>query len=144
MDIFTPEKRREVMQAIRGKDTTIEMMLRKKLWEKGYRYRKNYNKLAGKPDIVFPKYKIAIFCDSTFWHGYNWEEKKKRIGTNREYWIKKIEGNIERDKRINQELIADGWIVLRFWETDIKKNLDECVAKIEEAIQQRKSQINDG
>lgn len=144
MDIFTPEKRREVMQAIRGKDTTIEMMLRKKLWEKGYRYRKNYNKLAGKPDIVFPKYKIAIFCDSTFWHGYNWEEKKKRIGTNREYWIRKIEGNIERDKRINQDLIADGWIVLRFWETDIKKNLDECVAKIEEAIQQRKSQINDG
>jgi len=144
MDIFTPEKRREVMQAIRGKDTTIEMMLRKKLWEKGYRYRKNYNKIVGKPDIVFPKYKIAIFCDSTFWHGYNWEEKKKRIGTNREYWIRKIEGNIERDKRINQELIAGGWIVLRFWETDIKKNLDECVAKIEEAIQQRKSQINDG
>lgn len=88
--------------------------------------------------------KLPFFCDSTFWHGYNWEEKKKRIGTNREYWIKKIEGNIERDKRINQELIADGWIVLRFWETDIKKNLDECVAKIEEAIQQRKSQINDG
>lgn len=144
MDIFTPEKRREVMQAIRGKDTTIEMMLRKKLWEKGYRYRKNYNKLAGKPDIVFPKYKIAIFCDSTFWHGYNWEEKKKRLDTNKEYWIKKIERNMERDKRVNEELTSQGWIVLRFWETDIKKNLDECVAKIEKAIQQRKSQNKGG
>lgn len=100
MDIFTPEKRREVMQAIRGKDTTIEMMLRKKLWEKGYRYRKNYNKIVGKPDIVFPKYKIAIFCDSTFWHGYNWEEKKKRIGTNREYWIKKIEATLRGIKEL--------------------------------------------
>ena len=132
------------MQAIRGKDTTIEMMLRKKLWEKGYRYRKNYNKLAGKPDIVFPKYKIAIFCDSTFWHGYNWEEKKKRLDTNKEYWIKKIERNMERDKRVNEELTSQGWIVLRFWETDIKKNLDECVAKIEKAIQQRKSQNKGG
>lgn len=144
MDIFTREKRREVMQAIKGKDTKIEIMLRRKLWEKGYRYRKNYSKLPGKPDIVFAGLKIAVFCDSEFWHGKNWEEKKKRIGTNREYWIRKIEGNIERDKRINQELIADGWIVLRFWETDIKKNLDECVTKIEEAIQQRKSQNNSG
>ena len=110
MDIFTPEKRREVMQAIKGKDTTIEMMLRKKLWEKGYRYRKNYNKIVGKPDIVFPKYKIAIFCDSTFWHGYNWEEKET-VGTNRNT-DKKIERNW-RGQRINQDLIA-GLIVLRF------------------------------
>ena len=119
-------------------------MLRKKLWGKGYRYRKNYNKIVGKPDNVFPKYKIAIFCDSTFWHGYNWEEKKKRLDTNKEYWIKKIERNMERDKRVNEELTSQGWIVLRFWETDIKKNLDECVAKIEKAIQQRKSQNKGG
>lgn len=139
MDIFTREKRREVMQSIKGKDTQIEILLRKKLWEKGYRYRKNYVKLPGKPDIVFIGFKIAVFCDSEFWHGKNWEEKKKRISTNREYWIRKIEGNIERDKRINEELIADGWIVLRFWETKIKKNIDECIHKIEEAIQQRKN-----
>lgn len=139
MDIFTPEQRRKVMQSIRGKDTKIEILLRKKLWEKGYRYRKNYNKLPGKPDIVFVRLKIAVFCDSEFWHGKNWEEKKKRISTNREYWIKKIEGNIERDKRVNQKLIEDGWLVLRFWEEEIKRNLDACVQKIEEAIQQRKS-----
>lgn len=138
MDVLTPEQRKRNMQAIKGKDTNIEILLRKKLWEKGYRYRKNYKNLRGKPDIVFTKYKIAIFCDSTFWHGYNWEDKKKRLGTNREFWIRKIETNMERDKKVNEELISKGWIVLRFWETEIKKNLNECIQKIEEAIQQRK------
>lgn len=138
MDVLTPEQRRKNMQAIKGKDTKIEVMLRQKLWEKGYRYRKNYKNLPGKPDIVFLKLKIAIFCDSEFWHGYNWENKKKRLGTNREFWIKKIETNMERDKRVNEKLISDGWIVLRFWETEIKKNLDNCIKIIEEAIQQRK------
>ncbi|SHJ14252.1 very short patch repair endonuclease [Lutispora thermophila] len=121
MDVLTPEQRKRNMQAIKGKDTKIEIMLRKKLWEKGYRYRKNYKNLPGKPDIVFTKYKVAVFCDSEFWHGYNWEEKKKRLGTNREFWIRKIEKNMERDKRVNEELISDGWIVLRFWEKEIKK-----------------------
>ena len=130
MDVLTPEQRRKNMQAIKGKDTKIEVMLRQKLWEKGYRYRKNYKNLPGKPDIVFLKLKIAIFCDSEFWHGYNWEDKKKRLGTNREFWIKKIETNMERDKRVNEKLI--------FWETEIKKNLDNCIKIIEEAIQQRK------
>ncbi len=138
MDVLTHEQRKRNMQAIKGKDTKIEIMLRKKLWEKGYRYRKNYKNLPGKPDIVFTKYKVAVFCDSEFWHGYNWEEKKKRLGTNREFWIRKIEKNMERDKRVNEELISDGWIVLRFWEKEIKKNLDDCVKKIEEAIQLRK------
>ncbi len=138
MDVLTPEQRKRNMQAIKGKDTKIEIMLRKKLWEKGYRYRKNYKNLPGKPDIVFTKYKVAVFCDSEFWHGYNWEEKKKRLGTNREFWIRKIEKNMERDKRVNEELISDGWIVLRFWEKEIKKNLDDCVKKIEESIQLRK------
>lgn len=138
MDVLTPEQRKRNMQAIKGKDTKIEILLRKKLWEKGYRYRKNYKNLRGKPDIVFKKYKIAIFCDSTFWHGYNWEDKKKRLGTNREFWIRKIETNMERDKMVNEELTSQGWIVLRFWETEIKKNLNECVQKIEETIQQRK------
>ena len=138
MDVLTPEQRKRNMQAIKGKDTKIEIMLRKKLWEKGYRYRKNYKNLPGKPDIVFTKYKVAVFCDSEFWHGYNWEEKKKRLGTNREFWIHKIETNMERDKKVNEELISDGWIVLRFWEKEIKKNLDDCVKKIEEAIQLRK------
>lgn len=137
MDVLTPEQRRKNMQAIKGKDTKIEIMLRQKLWEKGYRYRKNYKNLPGRPDIVFLKLKIAIFCDSEFWHGYNWEDKKKRLGTNKEFWIKKIETNMERDKKVNEKLISDGWIVLRFWETEIKKNPDNCIKIIEEAIQQR-------
>ncbi|MBE0069214.1 very short patch repair endonuclease [Thermoanaerobacterium thermosaccharolyticum] len=139
MDVLTPEQRRKNMQAIKAKDTKIEIMLRQKLWEKGYRYRKNYKNLPGKPDIVFLKLKIAIFCDSEFWHGYNWEDKKKRLGTNREFWIKKIENNMERDKKVNEKLILNGWIVLRFWETEIKKNLDDCIRIIEEIIQQRKT-----
>ena len=138
MDNLTKEQRRKNMKAIKSKDTSIEIKLRKELWKEGIRYRKNYSKLPGKPDIAITKYKIAVFCDSEFWHGYNWEDKKKRLGTNREFWIKKIETNMERDKRVNEKLISDGWIVLRFWETEIKKNLDNCIKIIEEAIQQRK------
>ena len=126
------------MKAIKGKDTKIEIRLRKAIWNKGYRYRKNYNKLIGKPDIVLPKYKIVIFCDSEFWHGKNWEEKKYSIKTNSEFWIKKIEGNIKRDKEVTKKLQDDGWIVLRFWGDDILKNLESCVERIEKNISKNK------
>lgn len=131
MDRLTKEQRRKNMQAVKNKDSQIELMLRSALWNKGYRYRKNYAKLEGKPDIVLPKYKIAIFCDSEFWHGYNWQIRKNDIKSNKDFWIKKIEGNIQRDKNVNEILNAQGWKVLRFWGNDIKKNLAECVNKIE-------------
>lgn len=131
MDRLTKEQRRKNMQAVKNKDSQIELMLRSALWNKGYRYRKNYTKLEGKPDIVLPKYKIAIFCDSEFWHGYNWQIRKNDIKSNKDFWIKKIEGNIQRDKNVNEILNAQGWKVLRFWGNDIKKNLAECVNKIE-------------
>lgn len=122
------------MQAVKNKDSKIEIALRSALWNKGYRYRKNYSKLEGKPDIVIPKYKLAIFCDSEFWHGYNWEVKKHDIKSNRDFWIKKIEGNIKRDEQVNKILHEQGWKVVRLWGKDIQKNIDECLVKIEKEI----------
>ena len=101
-----------------GKD---EVILRNMLWHKGIRYRTNYKKLPGKPDIAITKYKIAVFIDGEFWHGYEWEKHKPRIKRNREFWIKKIEQNMERDKKVNLELEALGWTVLRFWSKRVLK-----------------------
>ena len=138
-DNLTPEQRQKNMRNIKCRDTEIEMVLRRALWDAGYRYRKNVKDLPGKPDIVFPKYKIAIFCDSEFFHGKDWDEQKKRIekGNNAEYWIKKIERNIERDLEINEQLETQGWLVIRFWGKDIKKDLDGCVSYIGKAILMR-------
>ena len=134
MDRLTKEQRRKNMQAVRNKDSKIEIALRSALWSKGYRYRKNYTKLEGKPDIVIPKYKLAIFCDSEFWHGYNWDTRKHDIKSNKDFWIKKIEGNIKRDEYVNKILQDQGWKVIRLWGKDIQKNLDECLLKIEKEI----------
>ena len=136
MDVLTKEQRRRNMQHIRANDTKIEVMLRKALWKKGYRYRKNYKGLPGKPDIVLTKYKIAIFCDSEFFHGKDWEklELKLKNSNNSEFWISKISRNRERDDEINKKLLFEGWTVIRFWGDDIKKNTDECVKVVEEAI----------
>jgi len=133
-DDLTPEQRRKNMQAIRSKDTSIELRLRKALWERGIRYRKNYKKLTGKPDIAITKYRIAVFCDSDYWHGYDWENRNQRIKSNREYWIPKIERNMARDQEVNEALERDGWTVLRFWEWQIKKQLDNCVDEILAAV----------
>lgn len=135
MDNLTAEQRRKNMQAIKCKDTSIECILRKELWARGFRYRKNYKKLIGKPDIVMPKYKLVIFCDSEFWHGKNYHESTDRIGTNSDYWKQKIKRNIERDKEVNEKLIADGWTVLRFWEKEIRKELDKCIEQVVSAIE---------
>lgn len=137
-DNLTPEQRRKNMQAIKCRDTSIELALRKALWKKGIRYRKNYKLLIGKPDIVITKYKIAVFCDSDYWHGYDWENRSRRIKSNRDYWIPKIERNMERDKEVNESLERDGWLVLRFWEWQIRRQLDECVAEILSAVESRR------
>lgn len=136
MDRLTKEQRHRNMSTIKSKDTGIELKLRKALWKKGYRYRKNYNKLPGKPDIVLTKYRIVIFCDSEFFHGKDWEKLKLQLekGKNSEFWINKISKNIERDEKIEKELNFMGWTVLRFWGKDINKNVDECVKVVEEKI----------
>lgn len=136
-DVLTKEQRHDNMKRIRAKDTKIEVILRRALWVKGHRYRKNYRKLPGSPDIVFTKYKIAIFCDGEFFHGKDWEVLKPRLekSDNSEFWINKISRNRERDDEINKRLLFEGWTVIRFWGNDIKKKTEECVRVIEEAIQ---------
>lgn len=135
-DVLTPEQRKKNMKNIRSKDTSIELCLRKALWNKGYRYRKNYKKIPGTPDIAITKYKIAVFCDSEFFHGKDWQTLKQHlINADRgEFWINKIQMNIERDERVNQELTRMGWKVIRFWGKDIKQSTDICVSAIEDAI----------
>lgn len=131
---MSKEQRHTTMSHIKSKDTKIEIILRKALWKNGIRYRKNYKKLPGTPDIAITKYKIAVFCDSEFFHGYNWDEKRKKLKSNREYWINKIERNMQRDRLNEQELKFLGWTVIRFWGFEINKNTDECVKIIKEAI----------
>lgn len=135
-DVLTKKQRHKNMQNIRAKDTEIEVILRRALWKKGYRYRKNYCKLPGKPDIVLTKYKIAIFCDGEFFHGKDWNMLKAKLekSNNSKFWIDKISRNIERDEEINKKLIYGGWTVIRFWGKEIKNHTDECVKVVEETI----------
>ena len=138
MDRHTPEQRRKNMQAVKNKDSEIELLLRKELWQRGLRYRKNVRTVFGHPDIAFIGKKIAVFCDSEFWHGYNWENRKNDIKSRREFWIPKIERNIQRDKEVNEHLLGSGWIVLRFWGKEIKSDPSRCGDLIQEAIDSRK------
>ena len=140
------ERSHNNMSRIRGKDTSIEVTLRKALWKKGYRYRKNYRNLPGRPDIALTKYKIAIFCDSEFFHGKDWEalKKKRENGKNPDYWIPKIRRNMERDREKDIALRGAGWTVIHFWGRDIAKNVDSCVIAIEEMIfDQKLNEDND-
>ncbi|MDR3597713.1 very short patch repair endonuclease [Clostridium sp.] len=136
MDNLTKEQRHKNMKNIKSKNTKIEIKLCKALWNRGYRYRKNYKELPGKPDIVLTKYRIAIFCDSEFFHGKDWEKQKIRLekSNNSEYWIKKISNNIKRDVEIDKQLSYLGWTVIRFWGKDILKYIDKCIKEIEDTI----------
>lgn len=137
MDRHTPEQRRKNMQAVKNKDSQIELLLRKELWKRGLRYQKNRTDIFGKPDIVFKGKKIAIFCDSEFWHGYNWEERKKDFKSHQEFWIPKIERNMKRDTEVTNKLESEGWTVLRFWGKEIKKETEKCANIIEKAVQSK-------
>ena len=138
MDKHTPEQRRRNMQAVKNSGSKIETSLRLALHSKGYRYRKNSRKVYGCPDIVFVREKIAIFCDSEFWHGYDWERRKHDFKSRQEFWIPKIERNMGRDKEVTERLENDGYLVLRFWGNHIKKDLDAVVDKVEQAIISRR------
>jgi DNA mismatch endonuclease (patch repair protein) len=129
----TSPERSKIMKAIKRKDTKVELLLRKELYRRGIRYRVDYGNLPGRPDIAITSRKIAIFCDSEFWHGRNWEVKRTKIKSNREYWIPKIERNIERDQQANEALVGLGWRVFHYWEPDIKKKLASICDEIEEA-----------
>lgn len=135
-DVLSKEQRRKNMQKIKSKNTAIERILRKALWEKGYRYRKNVNGLPGKPDIVIVKYRIAIFCDGEFFHGKDWNVLKNKLQKSEkgDFWIKKISKNIEHDNEVDKELSYMGFTVLRFWGKDIKKHTDECLKTVDEVV----------
>ena len=131
MDKLTPEQRRKNMQAVKSKDSKIELLLRQELWSRGLRYRKNVKGVFGHPDIAFIGRKVAVFCDSEFWHGYDWKRRKNDIKSNQEFWISKIERNMARDEEVNEHLASKGWKVLRFWGKQIQKDVAGC-AKINE------------
>ncbi len=127
---YTTKKRSKIMSKIRGKDTKPELKFRKALWHKNIRYRVDSKTLPGKPDVSIKKYKLIVFIDGEFWHGYNWDERKQKLKTNRDFWIPKIERNMQRDKEVNEQLEDMGFTVFRFWESEIKNNLKTCINDI--------------
>lgn len=137
MKLPTTEYRSQMMSKIRSTGGKAETLLAKMLWHSGVRYRRNYRVLPGKPDIAITKYRIAVFIDGEFWHGYDWEnQKKRRIHRNRAYWIQKIEGNMARDER-ERGTNPDGWRVMRFWEKhDVWEDPDVVLRQITDAIRQ--------
>ncbi len=122
------------MRRVKNKDSEIEMLLRRELWSRGLRYRKNVSSVFGKPDIAFIGKRIAIFCDSEFWHGYNWEERKLDFKSHQDFWIPKIERNMARDREVNEKLREQGWLVLRFWGKEIKKDPSACADRVLKAL----------
>lgn len=122
------------MKQVKNKDSEIELLLRRALWIRGIRYRKNVNSILGHPDIAWKTKKVAVFIDGEFWHGFDWENRKKDFKSNQEFWIPKIERNMQRDLEVTERLQNEGWKVLRFWGKDVKKHLEECVQTIMEAI----------
>lgn len=135
----TPEIRKR-MSKVRLKNGKAETILAKRLWHEGYRYRRNYKKLPGSPDIALTTYKVAVFVDGEFWHGENWEERKAKLKHNREYWIEKIEENMARDKRVDSQLQEMGWTTVHFWEKQVLKHTDECLQVVLELIEKKNDQ----
>jgi len=139
MDVHSPEQRTKNMKSIKSKNTKMEHLLSTTLWSRGIRFRKNDSTILGKPDLSIKKYKIAVFVDSEYFHGKDWEEEKHKIKTNREFWWKKIEKNQERDRLVNQFLVNNEWKVLRFWSQDIRKKLNLCIDEIIRAVIEKKN-----
>jgi DNA mismatch endonuclease (patch repair protein) len=138
----TKEITHKIMSAIKDRDTKPEVFFRKALWKWGIRYRKNVG-LFGKPDIAIKKYKLVIFIDGDYWHGNNWRIRgfpslEAELETYSDYWQKKIRGNIERDKKVNDHYSSLGWTVLRFWQSDIEKDLTACIVKTIGIINEKK------
>lgn len=137
MDVHSKEQRSRNMRAIRSTNTKMEVALAKALWKRGHRYRKNIKSVFGRPDLTFKRHRLAIFVDGEFFHGKDWETSKFIIKSRREFWWKKIEGNIERDRIVNEVLKGQGWTVLRFWSNDVRQNLVKCIQSIEKSISRK-------
>ncbi len=129
----------KTMSRIRSRDTSIELQLRRALWSAGLRYRLHASDLPGKPDIVFRKAKVAVFCDSSFWHGRDWTRRRERIRSNPEYWEAKISRNMDRDRAVNDRLQRLGWTVLRFWDSEIMGDIESCVTTVVAELRQKRT-----
>ena len=143
MDVHTQEQRSRNMKAIRSSETKMELLLSRALWSRGLRFRRNVNSVIGKPDIAIKKYRIAIFVDSEFFHGKDWEKNKYRIQSKREFWWPKIEGNMKRDKFVNRALKNEGWIVIRIWSHDVKNKLEMKCQRILNSFEKRKNEVQE-
>ena len=141
MKLLTTPEISKRMSKLKSNRNKVETKLAKALWHKGYRYRLNYKKLPGSPDIALTKYCIAVFVDGEFWHGKDFEQEKHRIKSNKEYWIPKIEKNKERDAKNDQLLRAQGWIPVRIWSRDIEHNVNACVEMIEEFVELQRNNM---
>lgn len=128
---YTTRKRSYNMSRVKAKNSKPEMILRRAMWARNIRYRLHDKSLPGKPDIVIKKYRLVIFVDGEFWHGYNWEERQKQIKTNRDFWIPKIERNMQKDRQTNRILTDMGYTVFRFWSREILKELSKVMNQIE-------------
>lgn len=154
MDVLTPQQRQKAMSHNRGKDTKPEVKLRKSLWREGVRYRKNYKKLPGRPDIAITRYRVAVFVDGEFWHGKGYDgqgyerhkyaslKEQLEHGSNPDYWIPKIERNIQRDREVDAELVGMGWTVVHFWSKDVMRDCDACVLQVKGILELKRSDIN--
>lgn len=135
----TPEQIRKNMRNVHNKDSQIELALRRELWSRNLRNRKNVNRIFGKPDIAFIGLKIAVFVDSEFWHGYDWQNKQLEIKSNRDFWVPKIERNMQRDLEVTDRLQSDGWTVIRVWGKDIKRDVVSVADRIESVYKEKKN-----
>lgn len=138
LGFYTTQKRSISMSKIRGANTQPELKIKRALWAAGIRYKKSQRKILGNPDIQILKYKILIFIDGDFWHGYDWENKRDKIKSNRGFWIPKIERNMQRDKQVSYALTKQGYSVLRFWEHEIKYEFGRCLIQILNEINSKK------
>jgi len=132
----------KIMSAVKAKDTRPEIALRKALWRRGLRYRVNYGKLPGKPDIVFTKAKVAVFCDGDYWHGHNWALRglssfEEELSRYTEFWANKLRRNVQRDEEVNSQLAEMGWRVVRIWESEIICDVEECARRVQEELLQQ-------
>lgn len=135
---YTTKQRSRTMSKIRAKNSKPEMLLRKALWKAGIRYRTHVKYVPGSPDIFIAKYRLALFVDGSFWHGYQWEKRKEQIKSNRAFWLAKIERNMQRDLQNRQALEHAGYTVMRFWDHEVIKNLAACVNQVKLYIETAK------
>ena len=135
------EKASKALARNKAADTKCERILRSELWRRGLRFRKNVRSLPGKPDMVFTRQRVVVFCDGDFWHGRDWEERKRKLrkGANPAYWVAKIQANIDRDRRYDEQLKDLGWSVLRIWELDILKSPSDAAAKVMSLVLSKRS-----